>query len=105
VGKPSRGGGKWAAREVSPEGTAVGELITDTPADDPQPGQPAGTRRPLLQLLVRDGEIVGDEPVEAARTRHRAALAELPGHARQLSRGYPAIPTTFSPSRDEPGWD
>jgi nicotinate phosphoribosyltransferase len=54
---------------------------------------------------VRDGEIVGGEPAEAARTRHQAAVAELPAHARQLSRGYPAIPTTFAPSRDEPGWD
>jgi nicotinate phosphoribosyltransferase len=101
VGKPSRGGRKWAAREISADGTAVAERITDTP-----PGEPPGSAgRPLLQQLVRDGELVGDEPVEAARNRHRAAVAELPAHARQLSRGYPAIPTTFSPSRDEPGWD
>jgi nicotinate phosphoribosyltransferase len=105
VGKPSRGGRKWAAREVSPAGTAVAEVITDTPPDEAPADQPPGTRRALLQPLVRDGEIIGGEPVEAARTRHRAALAELPAHARQLSRGYPAIPTTFSPSRDEPGWD
>jgi nicotinate phosphoribosyltransferase len=126
VGKPSRGGRKWAAREIGADGTAVAEHITDTPPDPAPPGEPragepqgghppaaaaparaarAGLRRPLLQLLVRDGEIIGGEPVEAARSRHRAAVAELPGHARQLSRGYPAIPTTFSPSRDEPGWD
>ena len=101
VGKPSRGGRKWAQREIGADGTATAELITDTA---PVPAPP-GTRRPLLQLLVRDGEIIGGEPVEAARARHQAALAELPAHARQLSRGYPAIPTTFSPSRDEPGWD
>jgi nicotinate phosphoribosyltransferase len=93
VGKPSRGGRKWAVRELDANGTAVAERVTDTP---PEPGR----GRPLLQLLVRGGEIVGAEPVDAARARHRAALAELPREARQLSRGYPAIPTTFVPDRD-----
>ena len=49
-------------------------------------------------LRIRDGQIVGREPLGAARARHQAALAELPGYARQLSRGYPAIPTVFEPS-------
>jgi nicotinate phosphoribosyltransferase len=93
VGKPSRGGRKWAMRELDAAGKAVAERVTDTP---PEPGR----GRPLLQLLVRGGEIVGTEPVDAARARHRAAMAELPSHARQLSRGYPAIPTTFVPDRD-----
>jgi nicotinate phosphoribosyltransferase len=94
VGKPSRGGRKWAVRELGPDGHAVAERVTDTP---PVPGQ----GRPLLVELVRDGETVGREPVAQARARHDAAMAELPGHARQLSRGYPAIPTTFVPDRDE----
>ena len=51
----------------------------------------------LLQQLVRGGELVGAEPLAKARERHRAALAELPPHALQLSRGYPAIPTLFEP--------
>jgi nicotinate phosphoribosyltransferase len=93
VGKPSRGGRKWAVRQLSETGTATAEHVTDTP---PEPGR----GRPLLQQLVRDGEIVGAEPISAARARHQAALAELPGHARQLSRGYPAIPTTFVPERE-----
>ncbi|HUZ24649.1 MAG TPA: nicotinate phosphoribosyltransferase [Streptosporangiaceae bacterium] len=93
VGKPSRGGRKWATRELDAAGIAVAERVTDTP---PEPGR----GRPLLQLLVRDGKVVGGEPVDAARARHRAAMAELPSHARQLSRGYPAIPTTFVPERD-----
>jgi nicotinate phosphoribosyltransferase len=96
VGKPSRGGRKWAIRQLGPDGHAETELVTDTePADD---GDPAG--RPLLQLLVRDGEIVGREQLAAARARHQAAVSELPGHARQLSRGYPAIPTVFRPDSD-----
>jgi nicotinate phosphoribosyltransferase len=92
VGKPSRGGRKWAARQLDADGTAVAEYVTDTPPD-PQ-------LRPLLQPLVRGGKVVGREPVDAARARHRAAIAELPAHARQLSRGYPAIPTRFIPDRD-----
>ena len=35
------------------------------------------------------------------RERHRAALAELPPYALQLSRGYPAIPTVFEPNGTE----
>ena len=55
----------------------------------------------LLQELVRHGKIVGREPVADARARHAAVLAELPGYALQLSRGYPAIPTVFGPDPDE----
>ena len=89
VGKPGRGGRKWAAR-ASDGGAAVAERVTDSP-----PGPEAG--RALLRQLVRGGEIVGREPLEAARSRHREALAELPAHAVRLSRGYPAIPTVFEP--------
>ena len=45
----------------------------------------------------RDGDVVGAEPLAKARERHQSALAELPPHALQLSRGYPAIPTLFEP--------
>jgi nicotinate phosphoribosyltransferase len=96
VGKPSRGGRKWAVRQLDGTGTAVRELITVTDTE-PESG-PDG--RALLRLLVRDGEIVGRESLADARARHRAAIAELPTHARQLSRGYPAIPTVFEPDTD-----
>jgi len=99
VGKPGRGGRKWAARRLDDAGTAVAEVITTNGAEDAVSRHPA---RPLLRHLVRRGEIVGREPLETARERHRAALAELPVHAVQLSRGYPAIPTVFRPL-DEPG--
>jgi nicotinate phosphoribosyltransferase len=46
---------------------------------------------------VRNGEIVGREPLAAARDRHQRSLTELPAFALQLSRGYPAIPTVFTP--------
>jgi nicotinate phosphoribosyltransferase len=94
VGKPGRAGRKWAVRGRDDAGTAVAELVTTTPPD-PGPGD-----RVLLQPLVRDGEIIGREPLEAARARHREVLAELPRYALQLSRGYPAIPTLFGPDGD-----
>jgi len=94
VGKPGRPGRKWAVRSRDDAGTAVAELITTVPAD-PGPGG-----RALLQQLVRGGEIVGRESLEAARSRHREVMAELPVYALQLSRGYPAIPTVFEPDGD-----
>jgi len=94
VGKPSRGGRKWAARQLDEAGFAAAEVVTDY---EPKGGNGS---RPLLQLLVRGGEIVAREPISAARARHRAVVSELPAHARQLSRGYPAIPTVFEPDRD-----
>ncbi len=96
VGKPSRGGRKWAVRQLDATGTAVTELIRVT---DAEPESGPGSRA-LLRPLVRDGAIVGREPLADARARHRAAVAELPAHARQLSRGYPAIPTVFEPDTD-----
>jgi nicotinate phosphoribosyltransferase len=94
VGKPGRGGRKWAVRSRDDAGTAEAELVTTVPPE-PGPGD-----RVLLQQLVRGGEIVGREPLTAARSRHREALAELPAYALQLSRGYPAIPTVFGPDQD-----
>jgi nicotinate phosphoribosyltransferase len=87
VGKPSRGGRKWAVRELDRGGTAVTERIPVLP-----PG-PVPRGRELLQPLVARGEIVGRQTLEQARQHHRDALAELPPYAQQLSRGYPAIPT------------
>jgi nicotinate phosphoribosyltransferase len=89
VGKPGRGGRKWAVRHRDGDGTALSERISLTPPE------PALRDRELLVPLVTGGEIVGREPLAAARDRHRAALAELPAHALQLSRGYPALPTVW----------
>jgi nicotinate phosphoribosyltransferase len=91
IGKPGRGGRKWAARQHDGRGIALAELITAAP--------PAGERdaRPLLRRLVRGGEIVGLETIDDARERHRRALAELGPLAMRLSPGDPAIPTVFGP--------
>ena len=94
VGKPGRPGRKWAVRSRDAAGTAVAELITTVPAD------PGPDDRVLLRPLIRGGEIVGREPLDAARSRHREVKAELPAHALQLSRGYPSVPTVFTPDGD-----
>jgi nicotinate phosphoribosyltransferase len=91
VGKPSRGGRKWAARLLDDDGVAHTELVSDRPDFTER-------SRPLLHQLVRDGQFAAGADLEAARDRHRRAVAELPGYARQLSRGYPAIPTVFEPA-------
>jgi nicotinate phosphoribosyltransferase len=89
VGKPGRGGRKWAVRHRDHDGTALSERISLSPPD------PGPRDRELLVPLVVAGEIVGHEDVTVPRERHRAVLAELPPYALQLSRGYPAIPTVF----------
>ena len=91
VGKPSKGGRKWAVRHRDEHGQALAERVTLAP---PEPGP---MDRELLVPLIADGAVVAREDVSAARERHRAALAELPPYALQLSRGYPAIPTVFEP--------
>ena len=91
VGKPGRGGRKWAVREFGPDGLAATERIVA----DPPGGVGGAGGRPLLRELVRSGDVVGREPLSQARSRHGSALAEMPPYALQLSRGYPAIPTVF----------
>ena len=95
VGKPGRGGRKWAVRELGPDSLAATERILL----EPPSSEPGG--RVLLHELVRAGSIVGREPMAAARARHPAALAELPPYALQLSRGYPALPTVFDHTSED----
>ncbi|MFJ8587651.1 nicotinate phosphoribosyltransferase [Streptomyces sp. NPDC093595] len=88
-GKMSIGGRKWAARRQGADGTAEAEVV----GTGPVPAELAG--RQLLVELVKGGEIVGREPLDAARERHIAARAGLPMSATQLSRGEPVIPTEY----------
>ncbi len=86
--KNSIGGRKYALRRRSADGTAQAEVVGI--------GEPAvddGDDRALLVPLVRDGEVVGREPLSAARERHERSRAELPLRARQLSKGEAAIAT------------
>ena len=102
VGKPTIGGRKWAVRMLDAAGTATAEVVSATP---PGRGDSGGRRqhRVLLRELVADGEIIGAEPLAAARDRHQQALRELPPRALRLSSGDPAIPTVIRSRRESPG--
>ena len=86
--KNSIGGRKFAMRRLDAKGRAQAEIvgIGVPPASD-------GDDRHLLVELIRKGEIVGREPLEAARARHETSRAELPLAALRISKGDPAIPT------------
>jgi nicotinate phosphoribosyltransferase len=88
--KISVGGRKFALRRRSPAGVAEAEIvgIGTPPRND-------GDDRSLLVPLVQDGEVVGREPLAAARTRHETARGELPLAAQQMSRGEPVLPTVL----------
>ncbi|KLJ03833.1 nicotinate phosphoribosyltransferase [Streptomyces sp. KE1] len=88
-GKTSLGGRKWAARRRDTEGVAEAEVV----GTGPVPAELADAQ--LLVELVRDGEVVGREPMDVARERHAAARAALPLSATQLSKGEPVIPTEY----------
>jgi nicotinate phosphoribosyltransferase len=90
-GKLSVAGRKEALRRRGPDGLASAEVLRI--GGEPRDGD--GDLRPLLRPLVTEGELVGLEPLQAARNRHAASLGELPPTARQLSRGEPAIPTVY----------
>ncbi len=86
--KVSIGGRKYALRRRDPRGVAEAEVIGigQPPVDD-------GDDRSLLVELVREGKIVGREPLVESRARHLASRAELPHPAQQMSKGDPVIPT------------
>jgi nicotinate phosphoribosyltransferase len=88
--KKSVGGRKWAVRRRSDDGTAEAEVLGVARAASRDAND-----RDLLVPLIRDGEMVGREPLDAARDRHAASRAELPETALQLSRGEPCIPTVY----------
>jgi nicotinate phosphoribosyltransferase len=88
--KATVGGRKYAVRRRDAKGIAEAELIGvgQAPAsgfDD----------RGLLRELIRDGQIVGREPLDQARARHELARGELPRDGYKMSRGEPVIPTYY----------
>ncbi|MBJ2122036.1 nicotinate phosphoribosyltransferase [Arthrobacter sp. MSA 4-2] len=92
--KVSVGGRKYALRRLDENGTATAEVvgISASPSDD-------GNDRPLLQQLVKGGEVLpgwtGPEGVQRAALRHSESIAELPESVHRLQRGEPAIPTEY----------
>ena len=88
--KVSVGGRKHAARRVDADGRAVAEVVTIA-----ERAQHGPDDRPLLHPLVHAGQRVHHDTTGQARERHRAAMAELPPTAAQLSRGEPALETVI----------
>ncbi|MEW2319388.1 nicotinate phosphoribosyltransferase [Streptomyces bauhiniae] len=88
-GKTSIGGRKWAARRLDKYGVAEAEVVGTGPVPDEL------ADRQLLVELVKGGEVVAREPLDAARERHIAARGNLPLSATQLSRGEPVLPTEY----------
>lgn len=93
--KQSHGGRKQALRLAKDTGTIVEEIIHPYGhAPDDHNGL---TARPLTVPLVRGGEPVGDDGLDAARQRVEDALTCLPWDGLKLSRGEPVIPTRLIP--------
>ncbi|MBW0106897.1 nicotinate phosphoribosyltransferase [Pseudonocardia sp. KRD291] len=90
--KESKGGRKSALRRYKPTGTAVEEVVYR--AEHPLPAGPHDVVLPVP--MVRGGKVVPEAAdLEGARERLRAALVSVPWEGLKLSRGEPAIPTTF----------
>jgi nicotinate phosphoribosyltransferase len=93
-GKIDHGGRKQAFRRHDPRGVATAEVVRASSSSNANSSDDGGGR-PLLAPLVRGGEIVGREPLDAARDRHARTRAELPSEALRLQAGGPAIDTIF----------
>ncbi len=94
--KASIGGRKHALRRHDAAGVAEAEVIgVGEPASGhvTSSAEHGANARELLVPLVRDGEVVGREPLTAARERHLRVREDLPLPARMMSRGEPVIPT------------
>jgi nicotinate phosphoribosyltransferase len=90
--KESHGGRKQALRTSKPTGTIVEEIVY--PYGQP-PHDESG--RALTVDLVRNGELVDDLGIDAARKRVKQGLHSLPWDGLKLSKGEPAIPTRMIP--------
>ncbi len=88
--KVSHGGRKTAVRRHRPSGTATEEVVRSQGT----PGAQAGDR--ALQVpMVRGGELLEVASLDESRAHLRTVLTTLPWQGLALSRGEPAIPTTY----------
>ena len=93
--KQSHGGRKEALRLAKDTGTIVEEVVY--PYGASPPGSDGLHAQPLTVPLVRGGEPVGGDDLDAARQRVAQGLTSLPWDGLKLSRGEPAIPTRLIP--------
>jgi nicotinate phosphoribosyltransferase len=89
-GKAGVGGRKWAARRLDSNGVAVEEVLGVTHALASR-----ADLRNLQRPYVTNGRPLDPQLLTDARAQHERSRAELPVTARQLSRGEPAVPTSF----------
>jgi len=93
VGKRSHGGRKHATRRLDADRVAIAELVgTGNPAP------PLDNERALQVPAMREGKVILDSDLAAARARCAGSIAELPVHAMKLSAGNPAIDTVAQDS-------
>lgn len=76
-------GGRKRASRVLRDGVATGEVVRDRDAPLPT------VERPLQVPVIVDGEVVHDPTLDEIREHHRAAMAELPRAALDLTPGDP----------------
>ncbi len=88
--KSTRGGHKSAVRRHRSTGTATEEVVR------PQ-GQPSAREgdRALQHPMVRGGELLDVATLDESRDHLRHVLTTLPWQGLALSKGEPAIPTTY----------
>ncbi|GAA1393517.1 nicotinate phosphoribosyltransferase [Luteococcus peritonei] len=98
--KSTVGGRKFALRRLDDNGTASAEIIGigEIPKGD-------ANDRELMVQLVRDGQVVGREELQASRERHERSRAELPVAALRVSKGEPAIPTIILDSEGDEAYN
>jgi len=91
--KATVGGRKAALRRHRPTGTATEEVLVSGSL----PALASGER--ALQVpLIEAGSVLPQPTLAQSRERLRAALVSLPWAGLSLSRGEPAIPTTYVPA-------
>lgn len=93
-GKAMTGGTKRALRTYRSTGTAIEEIVVPFDAEDPEVGD--ADARELTVPLMRDGEIVPDQPtLQESRDYLAGQLVTLPWEGLALSRDEPAITVRF----------
>jgi nicotinate phosphoribosyltransferase len=90
--KESRGGAKSAVRRHKPTGTALEEVV-HLRGTEVEVGE--HDRVVPVPLVVDGGPVAGLPTLAAAREHLRQGLVAVPWEGLKLSRGEPAIPTTF----------
>ena len=88
--KMTHGGRKTAVRRHRASGTATEEVVHSQGGPEPQDGD-----RALQVPFVRDGELLDVPSLDESRAHLRHVMTTLPWQGLALSKGEPAIPTTY----------